>query len=50
MKQTLFKPLVEADETISKHLSRQEIDQAFDLDHHTRNVETIFRRVGLGDN
>jgi len=48
--QTLFKPLVEADETISKHLSRQEIDQAFDLDHHTRNVETIFRRVGLGDN
>jgi len=47
--QKLFKPLVEADKTISEHLSRQEIDQAFDLDHHTRNVETIFRRVGLGD-
>lgn len=47
--QTLFKPLVEEDETISAHLSREEIDQAFDLGHHTRNVETIFSRVGLGD-
>lgn len=45
--QTLFKPLVEADETIASELSQEEIDDAFDLDHHTRNVDQIFERVGL---
>ena len=45
--QELFKPIVEADETITEALTQDEIDDAFDLDHHTRNVDTIFERVGL---
>ncbi|MFP8488540.1 adenylosuccinate lyase [Gracilimonas sp. Q87] len=46
--QTLFKPIVEADETVTEALTQEEIDEAFDLDHHTRNVDVIFKRVGLG--
>lgn len=42
-----FKPLVEGDEYITSWLSQEEIDDAFDLNHHTRNVDTIFERVGL---
>ncbi|MCH2450470.1 MAG: adenylosuccinate lyase [Gracilimonas sp.] len=45
--QTLFKPIVESDETITEALTQEEIDEAFDLDHHTRNVDVIFKRVGL---
>ncbi|MDR9417219.1 MAG: adenylosuccinate lyase [Gracilimonas sp.] len=45
--QTLFKPIVEADRTIKESLSQDEIDDAFDLNHHTRNVDRIFQRVGL---
>ncbi len=42
-----FKPIVEGDEYISSKLSKEEIDDAFDLKHHTRNVDAIFERVGL---
>ena len=42
-----FKPLVEGDDYISGHLTQDEIDDAFDLKHHTRNVDVIFERVGL---
>ncbi len=42
-----FKPLVESDAYITSQLSKDEIDDAFDLKHHTRNVDTIFERVGL---
>ncbi len=45
--QTMFRDLVEADETIQANLSKEDIDEAFNLDHHTRNVDTIFERVGL---
>jgi adenylosuccinate lyase len=45
--QKLFKPIVEADKTIQSELTQEEIDEAFDLDHHTRNVDVIFKRVGL---
>ncbi|MEO1022497.1 MAG: adenylosuccinate lyase [Bacteroidota bacterium] len=45
--QSAFKPLVEADEYIMSQLSQDEIDDAFDLGHHTRNVDVIFERVGL---
>ncbi len=45
--QTLFKPIAEEDETISGFLTQDEIDEAFDLNHHTRNVDEIFKRVGL---
>ncbi len=43
-----FKPIVEADAFIMSNLTQVEIDDAFDLKHHTRNVDTIFERVGLG--
>lgn len=43
-----FKPIVEADAFIMSNLSQEEIDDAFDLKHHTRNVDVIFERVGLG--
>jgi adenylosuccinate lyase len=44
---TMFRDLVEADETVQKYLSEDDIDEAFNLDHHTRNIERIFERVGL---
>jgi adenylosuccinate lyase len=42
-----FRPLVEADETIKENLTPEEIDSAFDLDHHTQRVDEIFERVGV---
>lgn len=45
--QKLFRPIVEADEYISSKLTKEEIEDAFDLKHHTRNVDVIFERVGL---
>lgn len=44
---TMFRDLVEADETVQANLTDGDIEEAFDLDHHTRNVERIFERVGL---
>lgn len=46
--QIAFKPLVEGDDFISYKLSKEQIDDAFDLKHHSRNVDVIFKRVGLG--
>ncbi len=45
---TMFRDLVEADETVQANLDAGDIDEAFDLEHHTRNVDRIFKRVGLG--
>lgn len=45
--QTMFRDLVEADETVQANLTEDDIDEAFDLDHHTKNVDRIFERVGL---
>lgn len=44
---TMFRDLVEQDDTVKANLTKKEIDQAFDLDHHTQNVDRIFNRVGL---
>ncbi|MDX1587163.1 MAG: adenylosuccinate lyase [Balneolaceae bacterium] len=44
---TMFRDLVEADETVRAQLSEEEIEEVFDLEHHTRNVDRIFKRVGL---
>lgn len=46
--QKLFRPLIDNDDFISSQLSKEEIEDAFDLKHHTRNVDVIFERVGLG--
>jgi len=43
----MFRELVEADETIQANLTEEDIDKAFDLNHHTQNVDRIFKRVGL---
>ncbi|MDZ7773937.1 MAG: adenylosuccinate lyase [Balneolaceae bacterium] len=43
----MFRELVEADDTVTGYLEAEDIDEAFDLDHHTRNVDRIFKRVGL---
>lgn len=45
--QTAFKPLIENDSFITSIITQAEIDDAFDLKHHMRNVDTIFERVGL---
>ncbi len=42
-----FRELVGQDETILENLSEDEINQAFDLAHHTRRVDEIFARAGL---
>jgi adenylosuccinate lyase len=43
-----FQELVENDPEVQKNLSSEEIESAFDYAHHTRNVDRIFKRAGLG--
>jgi len=40
-----FLSLLAADKDVSKHLSRPELEQNFDLGYHLKHVDTIFRRV-----
>jgi adenylosuccinate lyase len=42
-----YKPLIEASEDIARYLSQEDIDEAFSYEHHTKNVDTLFKRVGL---
>src|SRR5690606_5837202 len=42
-----FKQLVAQDETISKWLSKEEIEDCFDYTYHLKNVDYIFDRIGL---
>ncbi len=42
-----YRQLIESNDRIKQALSTEEIDAAFDLDHHMRNVGVIFDRVGL---
>jgi adenylosuccinate lyase len=42
-----FRELVEADKRITSRLSGEGIEDAFDVNHHTRQVDTLFHRVGL---
>lgn len=44
-----FRPLIEADETIMSHLTKEDLDNAFDYHYHLKNVDTVFERVGLGE-
>jgi len=43
----MFRDLVDADRTISSHLTEDQIDDAFDYHYHLRHVDEIFKRVGL---
>ncbi|PRO66257.1 adenylosuccinate lyase [Alkalicoccus urumqiensis] len=44
-----FKELVEADERIAAKLSAEEIEDCFQPDHHMKQVDMIFQRLGLHD-
>lgn len=43
----LFKNLLHEDKSITETLSPQEIDDAFELDYFLRNVDIIYKRVGI---
>lgn len=40
-----FLDLLQADEEVGKYLSNEEIASKFNLDYHTKQVDTIFKRV-----
>jgi len=42
-----FRELVKADADIKSQLSAEEIDRVFSLDHYLRNIDAIYRRVGI---
>lgn len=42
-----YKELLLEDETVMAHLSKEEIDDAFDLQYFLRNVTVIYKRVGI---
>ena len=42
-----FQELVKTDEDIKSQLSGEEIERIFSLDHYLRNVDAIFKRLGL---
>jgi adenylosuccinate lyase len=42
-----FRELVKADSDIQKSLSGEEIDRVFSLEHYLRNIDAIYRRVGI---
>ncbi|HKS08929.1 MAG TPA: adenylosuccinate lyase [Pyrinomonadaceae bacterium] len=42
-----FHELVKADPDINSRLSAEEIDRTFSLDHYLRNVDQIFKRLGI---
>lgn len=47
--QVQFRPLVEANDTVRKYLTDADINDAFDYSYHLKNVDAIFKRVGLLD-
>jgi adenylosuccinate lyase len=42
-----FKEMIGSDPIIRKYLSKEEISGAFDLNYYLRNVDMIYRRLGL---
>ncbi|GIN87973.1 adenylosuccinate lyase [Heyndrickxia sporothermodurans] len=47
--QVPFRDLIEADPTIQSKLTKDEITDCFDYNHHLKNVDFIFERLGLND-
>ena len=45
---TAFRDLLAADPEVMVHLTPADLDQCFDPAWHLRNVDAVFRRVGLG--
>ncbi|WP_053032879.1 adenylosuccinate lyase [Staphylococcus haemolyticus] len=44
---TPFRQLIEKDESITNVLSKEELDECFNPEHHLNQVDTIFKRAGL---
>ncbi|MGM0505966.1 MAG: adenylosuccinate lyase [Bacteroidota bacterium] len=42
-----YRELVLSSEAISNTLSKKEIESAFDWEHHTKHVDTLFKRAGV---
>ena len=42
-----FRELVDAEDRITSVLSKEEIDECFNYEHHLKHVDTIFTRLGL---
>ena len=40
-----FKSLLEGDSELARHISKEELEQIFDLGYHLKHVDTIFQRV-----
>ncbi|MBS4750190.1 adenylosuccinate lyase [Carnobacteriaceae bacterium zg-ZUI78] len=47
--QTAFRPILEAQSEIMAVLTKEDLDDAFDYHYHLKQVDTIFKRVGLLD-
>ena len=45
--QTHFRKIVEANDTITSKLSKEDLDDCFDYNHHLQQVDMIFNRLGL---
>ncbi|QMT18308.1 adenylosuccinate lyase [Planococcus maritimus] len=45
--QTSFRKVVEANDTITSQLTKEELDDCFDYNHHLQQVDMIFNRLGL---
>ena len=48
-KQVPFRGLVDSDPVISEKLTKKELDDAFDYNHHLQRIDDIFERCGLND-
>jgi len=42
-----FRQALENDPDVQRLLTPQDLDECFDLDHHLRNVDKIFERLGI---
>jgi len=42
-----FRKLITQDETVTKTLSTEEIDACFDPNHHLKNLDEIYQRLGI---
>ena len=42
-----FRKLISEDETVTKTLSNEEIDACFDPNHHLKNLDEVYQRLGI---
>ncbi len=42
-----FRKLISQDETVTKTLSSEEIDACFDPNHHLKNLDEVYQRLGI---